>query len=220
MPSPKALIFDMDGTLVDNMEFHKQSWIDLFNYHNLNLDYTTFDTHYHKGSLVEIMARLFPHIKDKEVLFQMGSYKEVLYRDLYRPHVKAIEGLHSFLEAQMIKNTPMGIATMGDQHNIDFIFEALELDHFFHSTTGGHQVNRGKPHPEIFLAAAKKMDIDPVDCLVFEDTRSGIEAAQAAGMSVIGLTTMFGRRTLLGLGCIKAVKDFNEIGDLENLLKT
>jgi beta-phosphoglucomutase family hydrolase len=211
MHYPKALIFDMDGTLVDNMEYHKQSWIELFKYHKLDLDYTTFDNKYHKGSLVEIMARLFPHIEDKKELFRIGSYKEELYRELYRPHVKAIDGLHPFLNLQKEKKIPMGIATMGDQHNIDFIFKALKLETYFHSTTGGHQVTNGKPHPEIFLTAAQKLGVAPEDCLVFEDTRSGVTAARAAGMQVIGLTTMFDQKTLLELGCVQAVDDFNEI---------
>ena len=93
MPYPKALIFDMDGTLVGNMEYHKQSWIELFKFHQLDLDYTTFDNQYHKGSLVEIMARLFPDIEDHKELFRIGSYKEELYRELYRPNVKATHGL-------------------------------------------------------------------------------------------------------------------------------
>jgi beta-phosphoglucomutase family hydrolase len=211
MPYPKALIFDMDGTLVDNMEYHKQSWIELFKFHQLDLDYTTFDNQYHKGSLVEIMARLFPHIEDNKELFRIGSYKEELYRELYRPHVKAIDGLHPFLNLQKEKKIPMGIATMGDQHNIDFIFKALKLETYFHSTTGGHQVTNGKPHPEIFLTAAQKLEVAPEDCLVFEDTRSGITAARAAGMQVIGLTTMFDQKTLLELGCVQAVDDFIEI---------
>lgn len=211
MPYPKALIFDMDGTLVDNMEYHKQSWIELFKFHQLDLDYTTFDNQYHKGSLVEIMARLFPDIEDHKELFRIGSYKEELYRELYRPYVKAIDGLHTFLNLQRERKIPMGIATMGDQHNIDFIFDALKLETYFHSTTGGHQVTNGKPHPEIFLTAAQKLDVAPEDCLVFEDTRSGVTAARAAGMEVIGLTTMFDQKTLLELGCVQAVDDFSQI---------
>lgn len=215
MHSPEALIFDMDGTLIDNMEYHKQSWIALFEYHQLDLDYETFDQYYHKGSLVEIMARLFPQIKDEKELFRIGSYKEVLYRELYKPHVKAIEGLHSFLDHQRKKRRPMGIATMGDQHNIDFIFDALKLRSYFHSTTGGHQVTHGKPHPEIFLTAAQKLNIAPEACLVFEDTRSGIAAAQAAGMAVIGVTTMFDQKTLLELGCLTAIDSYQEIQNLD-----
>ena len=211
MLSHKALIFDMDGTLIDNMKYHKQSWIELFKFHRLDLDYQTFDTKYHKGSLVEIMGRLFPHIRDEKELFRIGSYKEEMYRELYRPHVKAIGGLHSFLDIQAKKNIPMGIATMGDQHNIDFIFEALQLNSYFHSTTGGHQVKHGKPHPEIFLTAAEKLNVAPEDCLAFEDTRSGVTAAKAAGMNVIGVTTMFDKNTLMDLGCIQVIDDFNSL---------
>ena len=207
----KALIFDMDGTLVDNMDYHKQSWIELFKHHQLDLDYKTFDQKYHKGSLVEIMARLFPNISDRETLREIGSYKEVLYRDLYRPHIQPIAGLETFLTQIHQQNLPMGIATMGDQHNIDFTFEALQMGSYFHSTTGGHEVARGKPHPEIFLTAAQKIGVLPKDCLAFEDTRSGVTAALEAGMDVVGVTTMFDEKTLLELGCIKTIKHYKKI---------
>ncbi len=207
----QAVIFDMDGTLVDNMDYHKQSWIALFEYLNLNLDYHTFDQKYHKGSLVEIMARLIPHVTDTEELKRIGSKKEAFYRDLYRPYIAALPGAVSFLQQLQHCQIPMGLATMGDQHNIDFIFEALNIRSYFHSTTGGHEVTHGKPHPEIFLTAAEKLNVAPKDCLVFEDTRSGVTAAQAAGMEVIGITTMFDRKTLLDLGCRQAISDFKEL---------
>ena len=207
----KALIFDMDGTLMDNMSYHKKSWIELFKHHKLDLDYNTFDKKFHKGSLVEIMARLFPEISDIETLRKIGSYKEELYRELYRPHVKSISGLILFLEKMFRKNIPMGLATMGDQHNIDFTFETLNLTNFFHSTTGGHEVKKGKPHPEIFLTAAEKIDVNPSDCLAFEDTLSGILSAKAAGMDVIGITTMFDEKTLLKMGCKRIINNYDEI---------
>ena len=207
----KALIFDMDGTLMDNMSYHKKSWIELFKHHKLDLDYNTFDKKFHKGSLVEIMAQLFPEISDIETLRKIGSYKEELYRELYRPHVKSISGLILFLEKMFRKNIPMGLATMGDQHNIDFTFEALNLTNFFHSTTGGHEVKKGKPHPEIFLTAAEKIDVNPSDCLAFEDTLSGILSAKAAGMDVIGITTMFDEKTLLKMGCKRIINNYDEI---------
>ena len=206
----KALIFDMDGTLMDNMPYHKQSWIELFKYYKLELNYDTFDKKYHKGSLVEIMARLFPEISDLETLRKIGSYKEELYRELYRPHVKSIPGLMLFLEKKFQEKIPMGLATMGDQHNIDFTFNALNLTNFFHSTTGGHEVKKGKPHPEIFLKAAEKICVDPSDCLAFEDTASGILSAKAAGMDVIGLTTMFDKKTLIKMGCKRAIDNYTE----------
>ncbi len=207
----KALLFDMDGTLVDNMAYHKQSWIDFFALHQLDLSYETFDIHYHKGSLVEIMARLFPHISDPKKLLEIGTYKEKRYRELYAPHVQAIKGLRPFLEQLSKDKTPMGVATMGDQQNIDFIFDALHLHSYFHSTTGGHEVIEGKPHPEIFLTAAKKLGIDPKNCLVFEDTQSGIAAALTAGMDVVGVATQFSKEELLTLGCKTAMAHYDEL---------
>ena len=196
---------------MDNMSYHKKSWIELFKHHKLDLDYNTFDKKFHKGSLIEIMTRLFPEISDVETLRKIGSYKEELYRELYRPHVKSISGLILFLEKMFQKNIPMGLATMGDQHNIDFTFEALNLTNFFHSTTGGHEVKKGKPHPEIFLTAAEKIDVNPSDCLAFEDTLSGILSAKAAGMDVIGITTMFDEKTLLKMGCKRIINNYDEI---------
>lgn len=176
------------------------------------MSYETFDSKYHKGSLIEIMARLFPTVNSKEELQKIGSYKEVLYRKLYHPNVKAIDGLIPFLKQLSKKGIPMGLATMGGQDNIDFIFESLQLHSYFHSTTGGHEVIKGKPHPDIFLTAARKLGVTPTDCLVFEDTHSGIESAKAAGMEVVGVSTMFDRKTLLNFGCIEVIQTYNELG--------
>lgn len=207
----KALLFDMDGTLVDNMDYHKQSWIDFFALHQLDLTYDRFDSYYHKGSLVEIMGRLFPHITDQKKLSEIGAYKEQRYRELYASNVASISGLEAFLNQAVKDKIPMGVATMGDQYNIDFIFDALQLHPYFHSTTGGHEVTQGKPHPEIFLTAAQKLKVSPESCLVFEDTRSGIAAAHAAGMTVVGVATMFSKSELLELGCCAAIANYKEL---------
>ncbi|MBL6669100.1 MAG: HAD family hydrolase [Flavobacteriaceae bacterium] len=71
---------------------------------------------------------------------------------------------------------------------------------------------KGKPHPDIFLTAARKLGVTPTDCLVFEDTHSGIESAKAAGMEVVGVSTMFDRKTLLNFGCIEVIQTYNEFG--------
>ena len=100
---------------------------------------------------------------------------------------------------------------MGDQNNLEMTLKQLEITSCFHSTTGGDQVEKGKPHPEIFLRAAEKIGVDPQDCLAFEDTQSGITAAQAAGMQVVGIATQFSLEKLLDLGCIVSVKDFENV---------
>lgn len=211
LPTAKAYIFDMDGTLTDNMHFHHKAWMKFIAIKKLGIDAATFERDYHKGTLIEVMARLFPTLKTEEELRQVGNEKEALYRNTYGLLLKPLPGLHQFLKQLKKKNIPAGLATMGDQNNLDMTLKQLNIAAYFHSTTGGDQVHNGKPHPEIFLSASEKIGIDPKECLAFEDTQSGITAAQAAGMQVVGVATQFSEKKLLELGCIVSVKDFQNI---------
>ena len=158
-----------------------------------------------------MMARFFPHLTTKAELRAVGNEKEALYRDTYGHLLEPLPGLHLFLEQLKAKNIPLGLATMGDQNNLELTLKQLEITSYFHSTTGGDQVTQGKPHPEIFLRAAEKIGIDPNDCLVFEDTLSGITAAQAAGMEVVGISTQFSQEKVLELGCGVALENYENI---------
>ena len=100
---------------------------------------------------------------------------------------------------------------MGDQNNINMTLGELGIDHYFDATTGGHEVERGKPQPDIFLKAAEKIGVNPADCLAFEDTQSGINSAQAAGMEVVGVATQFSKAQLLALGCCHAITNYQEL---------
>ena len=208
----KAAIFDMDGTLVDSMPHHHIAWMAFLKQHKLSISAEEFEEEYHKGTLIEVMERLFPKIKDEKELRRIGDQKEALFRKLYAPYVAPIKGLIPFLKNLIKMDVPMGLATMGDQNNIDFTLDKIQISHFFEATTGGHQVKKGKPDPEIFLMTAKKLGIPPEQCLAFEDTRSGIAAAQAAGMQVVGVATQFTTKELTNnLGCILAIEDYQEL---------
>ena len=211
LPPAKAYIFDMDGTLTDNMHFHHEAWMKFIALKKLGIDAATFERDYHKGTLIEVMARFFPHLTTEEELRGVGNEKEALYRNTYGHLLKPLTGLHLFLEQLKQKNIPVGLATMGDQNNLEMTLKQLKITSYFQSTTGGDQVEKGKPHPEIFLRAAEKIGVDSQDCLAFEDTYSGISAAQAAGMQVVGVATQFSEKKLLELGCIVSVKDFQNI---------
>jgi len=157
------------------------------------------------------MARFFPELTTEKELREVGNEKEALFREIYRPHISPIKGLLSFLDQLKEKNIPIGLATMGDQNNIAMTLKALGIEHYFLSTTGGHEVMKGKPDPEIFLKAAQKTGVDPQDCLAFEDTKSGITSAKTAGMNVIGVSTQFNSKELKELGCIEAIASFDEL---------
>ena len=207
----KALIFDMDGTLVDNMHYHHDAWMQFIDEKQLGIDAETFERDYHKGTIVEVMARFFPHLKSEEALRAVGNEKEILYRDTFGSLLQPIPGLHSFFEYLKAKDIPLGLATMGDQNNLDMTLKQLKIETYFHSTTGGDQVTKGKPHPEIFLHAAAKIKMAPEYCLAFEDPQSGIQSAQAAGMDVVGVATQFSKQQLLDLGCVNAITDYTEM---------
>ena len=181
---PKAIIFDMDGTLVDNMHYHHLAWMKFIQEKKLGIDAATFERDYHEGTLIEVMARFFPHIKTEEELLAIGNEKEALYRTTFGHLLHPLPGLIPFLDQVKEKKIPIGLATMGDQNNLAMTLKQLNITSYFHSTTGGDQVKKGKPDPEIFLLAAKKIGVLPKDCWAFEDTQSGISAAKAAGMKV------------------------------------
>ncbi len=184
----QAFIFDMDGTLVDNMDFHRQTWIEWAPREGLNLapEEILAQTH---GTIGEIVARFFP-AKTPEEQFQIGERKEALYRQMYAPHLRLLPGLDAFLDWTKGHGMPCAVATAGNTHNINFTVDGLSIRSYFQAFVGGDDVTHGKPHPEVFLLAAKELGITPEKCLVFEDSPAGAEAARRAGMKCIVLNMM------------------------------
>lgn len=183
-----ALIFDMDGTMIDNMNYHYQAWRIFLAEHNIELNDDELREEI-RGTNREIMRRLFGSDLSGDEADGMGDYKEELYREIYRPHLVLIDGLESFLNEAQKADIPMAIATSANQPNIDFIVSELRLSPYFKTTVSSEEVGKGKPYPDTFLEAAKRLDIEPEQCIVFEDAPTGIEAAQRAGMKAVTLTT-------------------------------
>ena len=187
---PAAVIFDMDGTLVDNNPYHVKAWQAFYQKRGreLSLD------EYKQNINGRVAKDIFPYIFEREIepdeIVLLSDEKESLYRELYKPHIKPIDGLVPFLEELQNAGLPMSIATSGLPVNIDFLFEHLVIKKYFQSIIDASQITKGKPNPEIFLKAAQSIPADPLSCVAFEDSVSGIAAAKAAGMKVVALTTM------------------------------
>lgn len=208
----KAIIFDMDGTLVDNIPFHRDAWLAFLKKQGIHLNESEFHAQNH-GNIDEMMRRFFPHIQDKQMLYDLGQEKESTYRNLYRPHIREVHGLTSFLQTIQSKGIQALLATMGDPPNIDFTLDSLGIRSYFSFTTGGHEVIKGKPDPEIFLLSMQKAGLRPEECLVIEDSQGGILAAKRAGIMVVGISTSESKETLVSLGCEWVVADFEELND-------
>jgi beta-phosphoglucomutase family hydrolase len=184
-----AFVFDMDGTLVDNMGFHNQAWLAMFAELGINVDDRRLkglmDSHTTPKLLRKVLGQ---QLSDARIV-ELSERKEAIYRSTYAPHLKPVQGLQPFLQEVQRLGIPMGVATSAGARNIDFTLRGLGIQDFFSAIVGGDDVPQGKRGPEIYLAAARRLGVRPEQCLVFEDSRSGIEAAQRAGMRIIVLAT-------------------------------
>jgi beta-phosphoglucomutase family hydrolase len=187
---PAAVIFDMDGTLVDNNPFHVKAWQAFYQKRGRELSLDEYKQNINGRVAKDIFPYIFQRQIEPEEIALLSDEKESLYRELYKPHIKPIDGLVPFLEVLKDAGLPMAIATSGLPVNIDFLFEHLVIKKYFQSIIDASQITKGKPNPEIFLKAAQSIHTDPLNCVVFEDSVSGIAAAKAAGMKVVALTTM------------------------------
>jgi HAD superfamily hydrolase (TIGR01549 family) len=116
--------------------------------------------------------------------------KEALYRAMFAPHFREVRGFRAFARAAKAAGVRVACATAGDADNIAFVLDGLGFHGFFDAIVGAHDVARGKPNPDLFLLAARRLDVDPASCLVFEDAPHGIEAARRAGMRAVAIATM------------------------------
>jgi beta-phosphoglucomutase len=184
----RAVIFDMDGVLVDNFSFHLDAWEMFCANHGIQRD--------RKGLLAEfggtnrdIFGRMFGKKLSEVEVNALENEKESLYRKLYHPFMAEVNGLTHFLERLKHKGFKVGMATSAPTPNVDMVADNLNIRRFFDAITDATYIQRGKPDPEIFLKCADSLNAKPSECVVFEDSVSGILAAQAAGMTAIALLT-------------------------------
>jgi beta-phosphoglucomutase family hydrolase len=206
----KGLIFDMDGTLVHNMHFHRQAWYAFLEKHGIDVVDEDFDRK-NAGTILEIVPRFFEGVTDTAEIMRLGMEKEALYREIYRPHVNPLPGLREFLEAARKGGLKLALATAADQGNIDFTLEELGITGHFDAITGSEEVKKGKPDPEVFLISARKLGFGPAECIVFEDSHVGIQAGLAAGMEVIAMATTHTRAELNERPLLAILEDYNAI---------
>ncbi|MFM2266647.1 MAG: hypothetical protein RL757_87 [Bacteroidota bacterium] len=191
----KAFIFDMDGTLVDNMAYHNLAWQSVL--HDFGIEASMEDVHNKAfGIGDEAYERFFGHRADPETVAAFIDAKEARYRQLYGEKRALIAGVQRFLERSQAAGIPMAIGTGSQVPNMEFIVDGLNIRPFFGAIVTAEQVKKGKPNPETFLIAAEKLGVAPENCIVFEDVPSGAQAAHNAGMKSVLLTTLFDRKLL------------------------
>jgi beta-phosphoglucomutase len=189
--TPKAFIFDMDGTMIDNMDVHVQAWEVTVEKLGGTLRGDALRKELY-GKNEEVLERLFGNRFTMEERTAIGLQKEADYRELYAPFIQLIPGLEDFLHQAKTMGIPMAIGTASNRQNVDFVVSSLQLHRFINTIVGADDVSHGKPHPETYLKAALRLGVAPEDCLVFEDVPKGIETALNAGMRAMVVNSHHG----------------------------
>ena len=206
---PEAVIFDLDGTLIDNNSYHIEAWKIFYNKIGKPFSKEEYTKNINGRINSDIFNYIFDTILSSEEIDLYSTEKEALYRELYEPHIKPINGLIDFLEELENEKIPKAIATSGLTPNINFMFEHVPIKKYYADVIDASQISKGKPHPEIFLKAAAAVKANPENCVAFEDSVAGIRSAKAAGMKVIGLTTTHIAEDIKEADLI--IKDYTEI---------
>ena len=188
---PRAVIFDIDGTIVDNMHLHAEAFARFADRHGLPALTTDDRARLDGRRNSEIFPILFKREVPRDEWQAYEHEKEGLYRELSKGRLLPMKGLPQLIERLAADRIPMALATSAPQLNVAHTLAELRLDDAFPIIVRGDEVARGKPAPDVFLEAARRLGMAPADCLVFEDAPMGIQAAQAAGMAVVALTTSF-----------------------------
>ncbi|MBC8083160.1 MAG: HAD family phosphatase [Hymenobacter sp.] len=186
----KAFIFDLNGTMIHDMDYHTRAWQHLLN-HELGGHFSWDEIKPQMyGKNQEVLERLFGVGRfTEEEMQDLSLKKEKQYQREFRPHLRLLPGLPEFLAKAHQRAIPLAIGSAAIPFNIDFVLDTLGIRHYFHTIVSADDVVRSKPHPETFLQAAARLRIAPPDCLFFEDVPKGAEAAQNAGMNAVVLTT-------------------------------
>ena len=187
--SLKAVLFDMDGVIVDNLPFHVEAWLLFCERNGIPLTREVFYKELNGMNSKDTFEWFYKKQMTRSEVEKLEEEKELLYRGFYAAHRKPAEGLGSFLQDLRSRGIKTALATSAGPGNIDFILDGLGIRDQFDAIIGGAEVTKGKPDPEIYLKAAALVGVAPEDCWVIEDSLQGIASGLAAGARVVGITT-------------------------------
>lgn len=193
----RAALFDMDGTLVDNTQAH----IRAFEIFCARYGVTDWKEKLSQGFGMgndDIMRLIMPaEVIRTRGLAALAEEKEAIYREIYAPEIRPVEGLVALLESLRAAGVRCAVGSSGCRANVDFVLEKCRIGNYFEVCISGDRVTRCKPDPEIYLTAAAALGLAPAECIVFEDAKAGIESARRAGAGrIVALATTLPREVL------------------------
>jgi HAD superfamily hydrolase (TIGR01509 family) len=207
----RGAVFDLDGTLADNMALHAEAFAIFVERHGLGVFDESLRARLDGKRNRDIFPVLFGReLADGELRRYAGRRR--VYRELSRGRLVALAGLDRLLDHLSARDIPVAVATSAPPENVQHTLAELGLSARFDRVVRADEVPRGKPHPDVFLAAARLLGLPAPECVAFEDAHAGVASAKAAGMTCVGLTTTFSAEALAAAGVAPdyAVADFDE----------
>jgi beta-phosphoglucomutase len=180
----KAFLFDLNGTMIDDMHYHISAWHQILNNLGANISLERMKTECY-GKNHELLERIFPGRFSWQEKDKMSNEKEIAYQKAFKPSLKLMDGLADFLQQAKAHDIKMAIGSAAIMFNIDFVLDNLSVRHYFDALISADDVLNSKPHPETYLKCAAALRVKPEECIVFEDAPTGVAAAANAGMQAI-----------------------------------
>lgn len=205
----KAAIFDMNGVIIDDERIHQESWRQICKKYNFHLTEDEFKHNIFGRTEADTFEYLFHRQLTPEELAKFSDERVKTAIDIFKPQLTPTIGLLNLLEELTKQNISVAIATSARWPYTNFILDGLNIRKYFKEIVTAEDIKKGKPDPEIYLKTAEKLGVDPHDCVVFEDTLSGIKSAHSAGMKVIAITTTHKAEELSSADAI--IPSFNDI---------
>jgi beta-phosphoglucomutase len=186
----EAVIFDMDGTMINNTAYHQKAWLEYLKQYGIQLSGEEYLQKVSGKKNDQIVKELFGPSVSPHKIKVISDEKEALYRELYADFIEEVPGLTKFIDKLHKRRIRTAIATTAQLQNRNFALVSLGLEDRFEVILGDEHVRNGKPDPEIYLKTSQELGVAPEKCIVFEDSPPGVQAAKNAGMTAVGVLTM------------------------------
>ncbi len=214
MGGVRAFLFDLDGTLIDSMPHHHDAWVAWHARRGMRIDAEAFFAATAGRSNDEILAEMFPAATPAERVV-MADEKETLYREIAAQRLALIAGTRAFVEQARALGLRLAVCTASTPENMALAFARFPIRDWVETVVSPADGLRGKPHPDIFLEAARRLGLAAAHCVVFEDAPLGIEAARRAGMGAVALTTTLPASAFAGYpNLLASAADFRTLDPL------
>lgn len=206
----KAVIFDMNGVIIDDERIHQESWRVYCNKHGFHITDDEFKHKVFGRTEKDTFVYLYDRAITPDELENFSNERVDTAIEIFKSQIKMTDGLQYLLDELSENNIPMAVATSARRRYFNFIMDELHIRNYFKVVLTAEDITKGKPDPEIYIETAEELRIDPKDCIVFEDTLSGIKSAKTAGMKVVGIATTHSKEELsLADAVVESFKEVN-----------